>query len=55
MSGPFDFAKYKRPQFEGRIHKRDDAAESDDDQMTEKSQRLAGPSIRKFDGAKLIV
>jgi hypothetical protein len=32
-SGPFDFAKYKRPQFEGPIHKRARAAESDDDQM----------------------
>ena len=30
-SGPFDFAKYKRPQFEGPIHKRARAAESDDD------------------------
>jgi len=42
MSGPFDFAKYKRPQFEGRIHKRADAAESDDDQMTENLSDLLG-------------
>jgi hypothetical protein len=27
---PFEFAKYKRPQFEGPIHKRAGAAESDD-------------------------
>ena len=27
---PFEFAKYKRPQFEGPIHKRARAAESDD-------------------------
>ncbi|MGA7233473.1 MAG: hypothetical protein WBX95_21395, partial [Xanthobacteraceae bacterium] len=29
-SRPFDFANYKRPQFEGPIHKRSRAAESDD-------------------------
>ena len=29
----FEFAKYKRPQFEGPIHKRARAAESDDDQI----------------------
>jgi hypothetical protein len=34
-SEPFEFAKYKRPQFEGSIHKlsRAGVAESDDDQM----------------------
>jgi hypothetical protein len=31
-SGPFEFAKYKRPQFEGPL-KRGCAAESEDDQM----------------------
>jgi methyl-accepting chemotaxis protein len=29
----FEFAKYKRPQFEGPIHKRARAAESDDDNI----------------------
>ena len=34
-SGPFEFAKYKAPQFEGPIHKlpRPRAAESDDGEM----------------------
>jgi hypothetical protein len=34
-SGPLDFAKYKRPQFEGPMHKltRAPAAESDDGEM----------------------
>jgi hypothetical protein len=34
-SGPLDFAKYKRPQFEGPMHKltRARAAESDDGEM----------------------
>ena len=35
-SGPLDFAKYKRPQFEGPMHKltRAPAAESDDGEMS---------------------
>jgi hypothetical protein len=41
-SGPFDFAKYKRPQFEGPIHNRARAAESDDGQMTENLSDLLG-------------
>ena len=52
-SGPFDFAKYKRPQFDGPIHKPTHAAlaESDDGEMpAEKSRGLAGRSIKKFDG-----
>jgi methyl-accepting chemotaxis protein len=32
-SEPFEFARYKRPQFERPVHKRAHAAESDDDQM----------------------
>ena len=40
-SEPFEFAKYRRPQFEGPLRR--------DDQMTE-NQRLARPSIKKFDG-----
>ena len=34
-SGPFEFTQYKRPQFEGPIHKltRERAAESDDGEM----------------------
>jgi hypothetical protein len=39
---PSDFAKYKRPQFEGPIHKRTRAAESDDGQMTENLSDLLG-------------
>jgi peptidoglycan hydrolase CwlO-like protein len=38
-SGPFDFAKYRRPQFEGPIHKLSPAraAESDDGQMPDEN------------------
>jgi methyl-accepting chemotaxis protein len=32
-SEPFNFAKYRRPHFEGPVHDRTRAAETDDDQM----------------------
>jgi hypothetical protein len=41
-SGPFNFAKYRRPHFEGPIHNRARAAEIGDDQMTENLSDLLG-------------
>jgi methyl-accepting chemotaxis protein len=38
-SEPFEFTKYRRPQFEGPIHKRARAAESNEDQMQAENLR----------------
>jgi hypothetical protein len=41
-SGPFEFAKYRRSHFEGPVHNRANAAETDDGQMTENLSDLLG-------------
>jgi hypothetical protein len=41
-SEPFNFAKYRRPHFEGPVHNRARAAESDDGPMTEDLSDLLG-------------
>jgi hypothetical protein len=51
----FEFAKYRRPQFEGPIHKRASAAESYDDQMPSENLsdllgRVSENSTGKIDG-----
>jgi hypothetical protein len=53
-SEPFDFAKYRRPQFEEPLRRA--GAEGDHDQIADrKSQRLAGPGIKKIRRVKSIV
>ena len=54
-SEPFDFSKYRRPQFEGSIHKRASATGSYDDQMPSESLsdllgRVSENSASKIDG-----
>jgi hypothetical protein len=48
-SGPLDFAKYKRPQFEGPMHKltRAPAAESDDGEMPAENLRWPLPLLQR--------
>ena len=41
-SEPFEFAKYRRPHFEGPVHDRAPAGETDDGPMTENLSALLG-------------
>jgi hypothetical protein len=51
----FEFAKYRRPQFEGPNHKRASAADSHDDQCLPKVSATCWVEYQKIRRAKLIV